>query len=590
MIIMWDWRYLIVLFCFVSITMTEAQLLKGKKSDAKNSKSSSNTVKAQDSNEANYYALGETSLSKKDYIGALKNFEKSRAAFEKEGNTVGVIQSSQKLAETYNATVKYSKAIKELEYGLKKSVSIKNNRLTENSYRLLYETYQKSGNEKKAAEYFGLYNSFKTSRANNDLEKKNKVNQLQINKLKEQSLLTELGKKEVENLLEVQTSRLLKTEDSLLVLDIMNKQTQSQINLLQKEKELKDLKVREQGALLEISSLALKKKEAELKTERAILFGLILIILMVVIFGYVLYKNIKQKQAANAKIENQLVVIQSQHSNITNSINYAQRIQNAMLPGELSLKHLISDSFVLFKPKDVVSGDFYWFYNVKTGTNLNEFDPETNTGVERLPDSNEARKIIVAAVDSTGHGVPGALMSMIGYNLLNMIASKNIFEADKILGELHKNVRFALQQYKNDNKDGMDMSLCVIDKDAKTMEFSGAKNPIVYIQDGELFHIKGDSHPIGGSQGDAKRTYTKHVISIEKPTFFYLFSDGYPDQFGGTESKKFMIKNFKELLLKIHTLPFEEQKIILDTTIEKWKGNHEKQIDDILVMGMMVGG
>ncbi|HWZ22612.1 MAG TPA: SpoIIE family protein phosphatase, partial [Cytophagaceae bacterium] len=218
------------------------------------------------------------------------------------------------------------------------------------------------------------------------------------------------------------------------------------------------------------------------------------------------------------------------------------------------------------------------------------FDPETNTGVERLPDSNEARKIIVAAVDSTGHGVPGALMSMIGYNLLNMIASKNIFEADKILGELHKNVRFALQQYKNDNKDGMDMSLCVIDKDAKTMEFSGAKNPIVYIQDGELFHIKGDSHPIGGSQGDAKRTYTKHVISIEKPTFFYLFSDGYPDQFGGTESKKFMIKNFKELLLKIHTLPFEEQKIILDTTIEKWKGNHEKQIDDILVMGMMVGG
>jgi serine phosphatase RsbU (regulator of sigma subunit) len=587
MIIMWDWRYLIVLFCFVSITMTEAQLLKGKKS---NTKSNSNIGKSQGSNDGNYYALGETSFSKKDYVGALKNFEKSRDAFEKEGNTVGVIQSSQKLAETYNATGKYSKGIKELEYGLKKSVSIKNNRLTENSYRLLYETYQKSENEKKAAEYFGLYNSFKTNRANNDLEKKNKVNQLQINKLKEQSLLTELGKKEVENLLEVQTSRLLKTEDSLLVLDIMNKQTQSQINLLQKEKELKDLKVREQDAKLKLSSLALKKKEAELETERAILLGLTLIILMVIVFGYVLYKNIKQKQAANAKIENQLVVIQSQHSNITNSINYAQRIQNAMLPGELSLKHLISDSFVLFKPKDVVSGDFYWFYNIKTGTNLNEFDPETNTGVERLPDPKEARKIIVAAVDSTGHGVPGALMSMIGYNLLNMIASKNIFEADKILGELHKNVRFALQQYKNDNKDGMDMSLCVIDKDAKTIEFSGAKNPIVYIQDGELFHIKGDSHPIGGSQGDAKRTYTKHVISIEKPTFFYLFSDGYADQFGGTESKKFMIKNFKELLLRIHTLPFEEQKVILNTTIENWKGDHEKQLDDILVMGMMVGG
>ncbi len=587
---MWDWRLLVVLFCFVSITMTEAQLLKGKKSDAKSSKNNSNNGNNQYSNDINYYASGETSLSKKDYVGALKNFEKSRSEFEKVSNTVGVIQSAQKLAETYNATAKYSKAIKELEYALKKSVSVKNNGLAELSYKVLYETYQKSGNEKKAAEYFGLYNSFKTNRANNDLEKKNKVSQLQINKLKEQSLLNELGKKEVENLLEAQTSRLLRTEDSLLVLDIMNKQTQAQIDLLQQEKELKDLKVREQDAKLKISSLALKKKEAELETERAILLGLVLIILMVTVFGYVLYKNIKQKQVANAKIETQLGVIQSQHSNITNSINYAQRIQNAMLPGEPSLKHLIKDSFVLFKPKDVVSGDFYWFYNIKTGTNLNEFDPETNIGVERLPDAKEARKIVVAAVDSTGHGVPGALMSMIGYNLLNMIASKNIFEADKILGELHKNVRFALQQYKNDNKDGMDMALCVIDKDAKTMEFSGAKNPLVYIQDGELFHIKGDSHPIGGSQGDAKRTYTKHVISIEKPTSFYLFSDGYPDQFGGTENKKFMIKNFKELLLQIHPLPFEEQKTILNNTIEDWKGDHEKQIDDILVMGMKVGG
>lgn len=587
---MWDWRLLVVLFYFISITMTEAQLLKGKELDAKSSKSNSNNGNSQYSNDADYYALGEASLSKRDYVGALKNFEKSRSTFEKTGNTIGVIQSAQKLAETYNTTAKYSKAIKELEYALKKSVSVKNNGLTEFSYKLLYETYQKSGNEKKAAEYFGLYNSFKTNRANNDLEKKNKVSQLQINKLKEQSLLTELGKKEVENLLEAQTSRLLKTEDSLLVLDIMNKQTQAQIDLLQKEKELKDLKVREQDAKLKISSLALKKKEAELKTERAILLGLVLIILMVVVFGYVLYNNIKQKQAANAKIETQLGVIQSQHSNITNSINYAQRIQNAMLPGEPSLKHLIKDSFVLFKPKDVVSGDFYWFYNIKTGTNLNEFDPETNVGVERLPDPKEARKIVVAAVDSTGHGVPGALMSMIGYNLLNMIASKNIFEADKILGELHKNVRFALQQYKNDNKDGMDMALCVIDKDAKTMEFSGAKNPLVYIQDGELFHVKGDSHPIGGSQGEAKRTYTKHIISIEKPTSFYLFSDGYSDQFGGTESKKFMIKNFKELLLKIHPLPFEEQKAILNSTIEDWKGNNEKQLDDILVMGMRVGG
>ncbi len=565
---MQNWRSLIIIipFYFLSIIFIEAQL------------------------RADFYAQGETALKKKDYVTALKNFEKSKSANEKSGNIASAIRSSHKLAETYMLTTKYAKAAKELDYALKKSIAIKDDKLTETSYRLLYETYQKSGNEKKTTEYFGYYNSFKTNRANNELEKKNKTNQLQINKLKEQSLMTELGKKEVESLLEEQTTRLLQTKDSLLILDILNRQTQDQIDLLQKEKEVKDFKVREQDAKLKISSLALKKKAAELKTERAILFGLTIIILMVVVMSFVLYKSYKQKQAANAKIEDQLGVIQSQHTNITNSINYAQRIQNAMLPGEPSLRYLINDSFVLFKPKDVVSGDFYWFYNVKTGTNLNEYDPETDTGVGRLPDAKDARKVIVAAVDSTGHGVPGALMSMIGFNLLNMIATKRIYEADKILADLHKSVRFALQQYKNDNKDGMDMALCVIDKDAKTMEFAGAKNPIVYIQDGELFHIKGDSHPIGGSQGESKRSYTKHIISIEKPTTFYLFSDGYPDQFGGTDGRKFMIKNFKELLLKIHTLPFDEQKTILHNTIEDWKGNHEKQIDDILVMGMKVGG
>ena len=587
---MCNWRFFVVGVFFLTATFVTAQVVKQKKITNKNIKSNANGGQSESSSDDNLFSEGEKALAGRDFLTAIKNFEKSRVSYEKSGNFLGCIHSAHKLAEAYNGSVKYPKAIKELEYSLKKSISVKNSKLTEDSYRMLYETYQKSGNEKKTTEYFGYYNSFKTNRDNSELDKKNKINELQINKLKEQKLMTELGKKEVENLLEEQTSRLLQTEDSLLILDIMNKQTQSQIDLLQKEKELKDLKVKEQDAKLKINSLALKKKQAELETERAVLFGLLIIILLVFVFGYFLYKNFKQKQEANAKIEDQLVVIQSQHTNITNSINYAQRIQNAMLPGERSLKFLVNDSFVLFKPKDVVSGDFYWFYNIKTGTNLNEYDAETNIGVERLPDPKEARKVVVAAVDSTGHGVPGALMSMIGYNLLNMIASKNIFEADKILSELHKSVRFALQQYKNDNNDGMDMSLCVIDKDAKTLEFSGAKNPLVYIQDGELFFIKGDSLTIGGSQGESKRTYTKHVISIEKPTSFYLFSDGYADQFGGVDSRKFMIKNFKELLLKIHNFPFEEQKNILEKTILDWKGSHEKQIDDILVMGMKVGG
>jgi serine phosphatase RsbU (regulator of sigma subunit) len=252
-----------------------------------------------------------------------------------------------------------------------------------------------------------------------------------------------------------------------------------------------------------------------------------------------------------------------------------------MLPHEHSFQQQFKDSFILFKPKDVVSGDFYWFFNVNTGSALNDYEVENEN-------HTMAQKVIVAAVDCTGHGVPGAFMSMIAYNLLNMIVSKNIHEPDKILSELNRSVRFALQQYKNDNKDGMDMAICSIDRTNKIIEYAGAKNPLIIIKDGVLEHIKGDKEPIGGSQGASDRVYTKHTIAIDKPTTLYLFSDGFEDQFGGPEGKKFMIKNFKELLLNIHHEPFDKQKGILDKTIEDWKGTKEKQIDDILVMGLWV--
>jgi len=568
----------LIIFC-IAFFPAEAQIINTKKSS---SKKEPKTLSYEQ-----LYQSAIASFNKKNYTEAIQLLEKCKEVTTKPED---YIICSHIIAESLIETVKYPKSIKEAELALKKSIALKNEKLTERSYELLYLAYSKSGNEKKATEYYGYYNSFKVKRENLELEKKNKVNQLQINKLAEQKLRSELGKTEAENQLEAQTTRLLKTKDSLLVLDILNKQSKAQIELLQTEKDLRDIKVKEQEARLKINQLALKKRLAEQERQQMILLGLILFILLILALAYVLFKNFKQKQAASAKIEQQLEVIQHQHSNISNSINYAKRIQGAMLPDEKALNYLVNESFVLFKPRDVVSGDFYWFYNIKTGSNLNEYDVENATGVTELPNAEKSRKIIVSAVDCTGHGVPGALMSMIGYNLLNMIASRDIFEVDKILTELHKNVRFALQQYKNENNDGMDMSLCVIDKDKKTIEFAGAKNPLVYIQDGELFHIKGDIHPIGGSQGKSKRTFTKHTISIEKPTTIYLFSDGYSDQFGGPEKKKFMIKNFKELLLKIHTMPFDEQKNILDKTIEDWKGGHEKQLDDILVMGMKVGG
>lgn len=378
------------------------------------------------------------------------------------------------------------------------------------------------------------------------------------------------------------TNQLSMTRDSLGVLDLINRERESQINLLNKEKQLKDLKVKEQD-------LIIKEKEARQRFTLVIIGSLILGVLTLSILAFYIYKNLRQKKLYSEQIEEQLHLIKHQHESITQSINYAQRIQTAMLPHERNLQHLLPESFILFKPKDVVSGDFYWFFNVKTQNTLNEFDPENETGVDDLPNTVESQKIIVAAVDCTGHGVPGAFMSMIGYNLLNTIAHKNIHEPDLILTELNKSVRFALQQYKNENKDGMDMAICTIDQKNKIVEFAGAKNPLIVIKNGVLEHIKGDKEAIGGSQGNAKRIYTKHTIAIDQPTTLYLFSDGYQDQFGGTDSRKFMIKNMKDLLLSIHQEPFAKQKEILDQTIEDWKGNSERQIDDLLVIGMRVG-
>jgi len=254
-------------------------------------------------------------------------------------------------------------------------------------------------------------------------------------------------------------------------------------------------------------------------------------------------------------------IIEAKNQSITESINYAKRIQDAALPRVEEIKESIPDSFIYFKPRDIVSGDFYWFLKVE-------------------------QKIVVTAADCTGHGVPGAFMSLIGNDLLNEIVnSRGVLESDKILNELHDSVRKALRQEENKSRDGMDLALCVIDIENKKLQFSGAKNPLVYFKNGEMTVIKGDKYPIGGVQFQLDRNYTRHEVDLSEPIMIYIFSDGYQDQFGGEKSEKFMSKNFKVLLQEIHQKPIEDQKRILDERFKEWKGNRS-QIDDILIMGM----
>ncbi len=272
-------------------------------------------------------------------------------------------------------------------------------------------------------------------------------------------------------------------------------------------------------------------------------------------------------EKANREIEAQRDLAEAQRDQIalqkkeiTDSILYAERIQRSMLPREEKIRTLFHDVFILFKPRDIVSGDFYWSAEVDD-------------------------KVIVAAADCTGHGVPGAFMSMLGIAFLNEVVRENgVLRADAILNELRNHVIEALQQKgePGESKDGMDVALCVIDRKEKILHFAGANNPLYYIREGELTEIKGDKMPVAIHV--RMDPFTNHTLEIRPGDAFYIFSDGYADQFGGPRGKKFKYKALKELLVTIHAKPMQEQKSILDDTFEKWKGDME-QIDDVVIVG-----
>jgi serine phosphatase RsbU (regulator of sigma subunit) len=257
------------------------------------------------------------------------------------------------------------------------------------------------------------------------------------------------------------------------------------------------------------------------------------------------------------------IVLEYQKKEIEDSIRYAKRIQSAVIPSEKVCREILPESFVVFKPLNIVSGDFYWISRV-------------------------GNKTIFTAADCTGHGVPGAFMSMLGVAFLNEIVNKdNITSPEKILNHLRDKVIQALQQQgiSGEARDGMDIALVTIDSQENKIEFAGAYNPLVMIRNGEIIETCGDKMPIGIYVN--MHPFSKHVISIEKGDVFYMFSDGYEDQFGGPEGKKFKSKKLKQLLLEIHKYPVEMQKEILEKTFEEWKGDLP-QVDDVVLIGLSV--
>jgi phosphoserine phosphatase RsbU/P len=267
----------------------------------------------------------------------------------------------------------------------------------------------------------------------------------------------------------------------------------------------------------------------------------------------------------NTQLNEAYLEIEEQKKHIMDSIYYARRIQTAILPSFTVLDAKLKNHFIFYLPKDIVSGDFYWM-----------------TEVDGL--------IMIAAVDCTGHGVPGAFMSIVGYNQLhNAVNVKNARKASDILNELNEGVISTLNENVNESsiKDGMDMTLCVFDFPKKKVDFAGANNPMILIRDNKPIKYKGDRFPIGAFIEQRSQLFTNNEIDIQDGDMIYLFSDGYADQFGGPENKKFFIRRFEELLFNIHDKPLEEQKDLLKTNLYDWMGSNG-QVDDILVIGIKV--
>jgi serine phosphatase RsbU (regulator of sigma subunit) len=406
-------------------------------------------------------------------------------------------------------------------------------------YQSLSEAYEKLGNTEKTKEYFKLYSIFQKELQKEELELSLQKS-VQAIAVAEQKALNAINEK-------------LQTEKMLV-------ETQDSLKRAEQENQLKEL--------------ALLKNQADLKIQRLLSFIYIAGMGFLAVFLILILRSNNQKRRnniilenRNAEIKKQNREIKEQNLKISQSINYARNIQGALLPPINSIKDFFSDSFIFFSPRDVVSGDFYWF--------------------SKIPGKDDLK--IIAAIDCTGHGVPGAFMSMLGISFMEeIVIDKGIFEPKTILETMHSMIKISLNQETTGNFDGMDAAICLFDEKARTLTYAGAVNPLIIIQNGELTTIRGNFFGIGGTlkggQSD-NRLYDQHTIEIGKDAVCYIYSDGFADQFGGKNGKKFFSKNFVNYLHSIHKLPFVKQKELLAETLREWHGTEYQRVDDVLVIG-----
>jgi len=356
------------------------------------------------------------------------------------------------------------------------------------------------------------------------------------------------------------------------------KQEYMKVELVLKEKEALVVK---QDEKIAVQHTEIDTQSDKIESQQAIIWLSILFLIIVSGLGIWAYRSYRLKNEANIKIVQQKEeiltqhhVLEEQHKEITDSINYAKRIQDAILPPLTMVKEHLPESFILYKPKDIVAGDFYWMEAI------------TGNKQSSTLTTQHSQLLLFAAADCTGHGVPGAMVSVVCHNSMNRAVREfGLTEPHHILDKTRELVVETFEKSHDEVYDGMDVALCSLDKNTNKLSFAGANNGLYLIRNNELIEYKPDKQPIGNY--DNIKPFNKHEIQLEKGDVIYMYTDGYADQFGGIKGKKFKYKPFRELLISIHQKPMEEQHNLINAAFIKWQGELE-QIDDVCVIGVRV--
>jgi tetratricopeptide (TPR) repeat protein len=537
----------------------------------------------------NYSNIGSTEMR-------LGNFDKAIEYHEKALTISEVLKNKESILTNYNAMgiikqkqKKYSEAQSYYTKALALAKETGSYEDQADSHRNLYIIYEKTENFALALEHYKTYMAFKDSMFN---EKTNK-------QILEKQLQFEYEKKEAINRSEFEKQQALQRVE----LD----RKQHVLAMLEKENELKELNLSKSALALkqekaeseaqkkqveilnkdvQLKEAESKQKNVELQREKIFRNAMIVGALLFLCLSFVVLRSLRQSKKANKiiaqqkqEVESQKHIVEEKNKEITDSITYARRLQDAILPPQEFVDAHLPENFIFYQPKDIVAGDFFWMHTV-------ESYPLNVKGSERI--TNNPELILFAAADSTGHGVPGALVSVVCSNALNRSVNEfGLTDPGEILDKTRKLVLETFSKSDKDVKDGMDISLVAISRSTHSVfhsvQWAGANNPLWYIEDNELKEITPDKQPIG--KIDNPKNFTTHRLNLKKGSVIYLLTDGYADQFGGPKGKKYKYKQLKEILLKVHSLPPQKQKEELSLSFNTWKGSLE-QVDDVTLMGI----